>query len=113
MEESELGDLRDFQAVSKFIKRVQPNIIFHLAAQPLVIKSYQDPIETFPQCYSTAHILECARLCKSVKAFVNITTDKCYENKEWYGPIGRRIDLAGKTPIQQVKHAQNSHTVFP
>jgi CDP-glucose 4,6-dehydratase len=75
------GDINDFQQLEHTMKQYQPDIIFHLAAQPLVRKSYQNPIETFKtNVLGTAHVLEAARLTKSVKVIVNVTSDKCYEN---------------------------------
>ena len=69
-----------------------------------MIESYQDPIETFStNVIGTAHLLECARLCKSVKAIVNITTDKCYENKEWVWPYRETDRLGGQDPYSASK----------
>ncbi|MGG1399786.1 CDP-glucose 4,6-dehydratase [Bacillus salipaludis] len=75
------GDINDFEQLEQTIKHYQPDIIFHLAAQPLVRNSYQNPIETFKtNVLGTAHVLEAARHIKSVRVIVNITSDKCYEN---------------------------------
>ncbi len=78
-----IGNILDFDKLQKEINDFQPEIIFHLAAQPLVRLSYSEPILTYQtNVIGTLNVLEAARRCSSVKAFVNITTDKCYENKE-------------------------------
>ena len=77
------GDIRDKEYLNKVFKENKPEIVFHLAAQPLVRLSYHEPIETYEtNVIGTLNVLEAARKCPSVKAFVNVTTDKCYENKE-------------------------------
>ncbi|MEG0576537.1 MAG: CDP-glucose 4,6-dehydratase [Bacilli bacterium] len=74
-------DIRDFKKVKEVFDKFQPEIVFHLAAQPLVINSYENPVYTYDvNVMGTVNICECVRLCKSVKSFVNITTDKVYEN---------------------------------
>lgn len=81
--ESEIGDILDREKLNKSISYFKPDIIFHLAAQPLVRLSYLEPIKTYEtNVIGTLNTLEAARKCSSVKAFVNITTDKCYENIE-------------------------------
>lgn len=83
IEKSVLGDILDEKTLEKSISEFQPDIVFHLAAQPLVRLSYREPILTYKtNVIGTLNVLEMAKRCKSVKAFVNITTDKCYENKE-------------------------------
>lgn len=78
-----LGDLLDAEKLADTVKSFQPEIIFHLAAQPLVRLSYAEPVRTYAvNVMGTLHVLEAARACGSVKAFVNVTTDKCYENRE-------------------------------
>ncbi len=80
---SHFNNICDFEKLQKAIALSNPDIIFHLAAQPLVRYSYQNPIETFQtNVIGTANVLEAARNCESVKAVVVITTDKCYENLE-------------------------------
>ena len=80
---SVIGDISDYEALSNAINNFKPDIVFHLAAQPLVRLSYKEPILTYKtNVIGTLNVLEAARHCSSVKAFVNITTDKCYENKE-------------------------------
>jgi len=83
IEKSIIGDILDYEFLNNSIKDFQPDIIFHLAAQPLVRLSYSEPIQTYKtNVIGTLNVLEAARNCNSIKAFVNITTDKCYENKE-------------------------------
>ena len=80
---SVIGDIRDIKSVSKLIKKIKPEIIIHLAAQPLVRYSYKKPIETYEtNIMGTIYLLEACRKIKSVKVFLNVTTDKCYENKK-------------------------------
>ena len=82
--EQKLGDIRDVATLESYFKEVQPDIVFHLAAQALVRDSYEDPVETFSSnVMGTLNIYEACRKTPSVKAIVNITSDKCYENKEW------------------------------
>ena len=77
------SDIRDRDLLNEFMQQVQPDMVFHLAAQPLVRLSYSEPILTYEtNVIGTLNVLEAARKCPSVKAFVNVTTDKCYENKE-------------------------------
>jgi len=77
------GDIRDKEQLGKVFLDHKPEIVFHLAAQPLVRLSYLEPVNTYEtNVIGTLNVLEAARLCPSVKAFVNVTTDKCYENKE-------------------------------
>ena len=80
---SNIGDIRNIDNLKKVFDSFKPEIVFHLAAQPLVRYSYKYPIETYEtNVMGTLNVLEAARAVDSVKAFVNITTDKCYENKE-------------------------------
>ena len=80
---SVIGDVLDAKNLENSINDFQPDIVFHLAAQPLVRLSYKEPKLTYEtNVIGTLNVLEAARKCKSVKAFVNVTTDKCYENKE-------------------------------
>lgn len=81
------GDIRDLEALKAVFARKNPEIVFHLAAQPIVRESYQNPVYTYEtNVMGTVHVLEAIRLTPSVRSFVNITTDKVYENREWeYG----------------------------
>lgn len=99
-----IGDIRDVGKLKQAFKEQQPEIIFHLAAQAIVRRSYQDPIETFSSnVLGTANVLEAARTCDSVRAIVIVTSDKCYDNKEW--PWGYRENdaLGGYDPYSASK----------
>ena len=98
------ADVRDFSAVTAAMKAVRPEVVFHLAAQSLVRYSYQHPIETYAtNVMGTVHMLEASRNLGGVRAFVAITTDKCYENREWVWPY-REIDpLGGHDPYSSSK----------
>lgn len=99
-----IGDIRHFSYLHDVLKKHRPEIIFHMAAQPLVRYSYQEPIETYAtNVMGTLHLLEAARQTESVKAIVNITTDKCYENKEWYWGYRENDRLGGHDPYSNSK----------
>ncbi len=85
--DSRIGDIRNLNGLRQVFEEVQPEVVFHLAAQPIVRDSYKDPVYTYEtNVMGTVNMLECIRLTPSVRSFVNITTDKVYENKEWeYG----------------------------
>jgi len=90
---STIADIRDVNKLRGAMQAARPEIVFHLAAQPLVRYSYEQPIETYEvNVMGTVHVLESVRAISSVKVVVNITTDKCYENREW--PWGYREDEA-------------------
>lgn len=81
--DSRIQDIRDLQALQNVFEEVQPEIVFHLAAQPLVIESYENPVYTYDvNVMGTVNICECVRLSNSVKSFINVTTDKVYHNNE-------------------------------
>jgi len=83
--ESEIGDIRDGSALSKSMQVFAPDVVFHLAAQPLVRLSYDIPVDTFStNVMGTVNVLESVRNQSSVRAVVVVTSDKCYENKEWH-----------------------------
>ena len=96
---SEINDIRNFNNLNKSIQEFSPEIIFHMAAQPLVRASYNIPLETYEtNVIGTANLLQAAVNSLSVKAIVNITTDKCYENLEI--DIGyKETDRMGKRPL--------------
>lgn len=99
-----LGDVRDYSWLYETIEAYQPEIIFHLAAQPLVLHSYTDPKETFDvNAGGTVNILEAARQCASVKAVVIVTTDKCYQNKNWLWGYRENDRLGGTDPYSASK----------
>lgn len=92
---SRLGDVRDLLALQETVNTFQPEVIFHLAAQSLVRKSYHDPIETYStNVMGTVHLLEAVRKSLSTRVVLNITSDKCYENKEWDWGY-REVDMLG------------------
>lgn len=84
---SVIGDIRDREHLARVFEQVQPEIVFHLAAQPIVRDSYKDPVYTYEtNVMGTVNVLECVRQNSCVRSFLNVTTDKVYENKEWeYG----------------------------
>ena len=78
------GDVRDLEHLKQVFSEVQPEIVIHMAAQPLVRESYKDPVYTYDvNVMGTVNVLECVRITDSVKSFVNVTTDKVYRNFEW------------------------------
>ncbi len=95
-EASTYGDVRDLAALSKAMSESKPSIIFHLAAQPLVRESYVTPVETFTtNVFGTLNLLEAARNQRRPLTIVNITTDKCYANREWVWPYRETDHLGG------------------
>ena len=102
----ENGDIRDFDHLSKFISDAQPEIIFHLAAQALVMQSYQDPRETFEtNVGGSTNVLEVTRRDPNIKALVYITSDKCYLNKEVTRGYIESDELGGHDPYSASKAA--------
>lgn len=98
------GDIRDLEHLKEVFLRVLPEIVFHLAAQPIVRDSYKDPVYTYEtNVMGTVHILECVRLTPSVKSFLNVTTDKVYENKEWEYGYRENDPLDGYDPYSNSK----------
>jgi len=101
---STIGDIRDFATVRTAIERHRPSVIIHLAAQPLVSKSFDDPLETFAtNALGTAHVLEAARLTPGVKAVVCITTDKVYRDQDWVWGYREQDALGGNDPYSASK----------
>lgn len=99
-----IGDIRDFATVRDAIARHRPQVIIHLAAQPLVSKSFADPIETFAtNALGTAHVLEAARRAPDVKCVVCITTDKVYRDQDWVWGYREQDPLGGKDPYSASK----------
>lgn len=102
--EHNIADIRDQTAMQRIISNFQPEIIFHMAAQPLVRRSYEDPTETYAtNIMGTINVLEAARNTRSVKAIVNITTDKCYENREWVWGYRENDPMGGHDPYSSSK----------
>jgi|ERR1035438_6498221 CDP-glucose 4,6-dehydratase len=102
----QIADIRDPAAVRKSIGQVQPDFVFHLAAQPLVRLSYEQPLETYAtNVMGTAHVLEALRGLKKPCAAVLVTTDKCYENREWLHGYREDDPLGGHDPYSSSKAA--------
>ena len=101
---SEIADIRDLECVKAILQQHRPEIVFHMAAQPLVRKSYEDPAGTYAtNVMGTVNVLESVRGCGSVRAVVVVTTDKCYENKEWIWPYRETDRLGGYDPYSNSK----------
>ncbi|MFA5879848.1 MAG: CDP-glucose 4,6-dehydratase [Candidatus Margulisiibacteriota bacterium] len=98
------GDVCDLDALKKAIQKSNPEIVIHMAAQSLVRESYENPLKTYTtNVIGTANLLEAVRECKSVRSFVNVTTDKCYENKEWVWGYRENEPLGGYDPYSSSK----------
>ena len=99
-----IGDIRDFELIQTILKKYQPEIIIHLAAQPLVSYSYQAPLTTYTtNVIGTINLLEATRFTDSVKTIVNVTSDKCYENKELQQGYHENDSLGGDDPYSSSK----------
>ena len=102
--DSQIGDIRNQELLHKSMVSFNPDIIIHMAAQPLVRLSYQDPVETYStNVIGTVNVLEAARKCKNLKAIVSVTTDKCYENKEWEWGYRENEPMGGHDPYSSSK----------
>jgi len=100
----QIGDIRDQERLFACFQQLRPEIVFHLAAQPLVRESYVSPKETYDvNIGGTVNLLECCRLTDSVRVVVNVTTDKCYDNKEWVWPYREGDRLGGFDPYSSSK----------
>jgi CDP-glucose 4,6-dehydratase len=98
------GDVRDEEQVRNAMAAFQPEIVIHMAAQPLVRLSYEQPVLTYAtNVMGTVHVLEAARQCSSVRAIVNVTTDKCYENREWAWGYREDEPMGGYDPYSNSK----------
>lgn len=101
---SVIGDIRDLAHISAIVATHKPEIVFHMAAQPLVRYSYVEPVETYAtNVMGTVHLLEAVRQITGVKAIVNITTDKCYENREWVWGYRENEPMGGYDPYSNSK----------
>ena len=99
-----IGDIRDYDFLKKSFDEVEPEIVFHLAAQPIVRDGYTNPAYTYDtNVMGTVNILECVRMNKSVKSFLNVTTDKVYLNKEWEWGYRESEELNGYDPYSNSK----------
>lgn len=99
-----IADLRDVEQLNYAIRNARPEVVFHLAAQPLVRYSYIDPVETFAvNVLGTVNLLEAVRKAGTAQAVVCITSDKCYENREWVWPYREEDKLGGHDPYSSSK----------
>jgi CDP-glucose 4,6-dehydratase len=102
--ETEIGDIRDLKKISNSMSDFNPDILIHMAAQPLVRLSYIEPVETYTtNVIGTVNVLEAARKCSNLKAIVSVTTDKCYENKEWDWAYRENEPMGGHDPYSSSK----------
>jgi CDP-glucose 4,6-dehydratase len=101
-----VGDVRDLAAVRRVVEETQPDFVFHLAAQPLVRLSYEQPVETYAtNVMGTVNVLEAVRLSRRPCVVVAVTTDKCYENKEWVHSYREEDPMGGYDPYSSSKGA--------
>ena len=99
-----IGDVRDLDNLQRAFENFQPEIVFHLAAQPIVLEGYKNPVATYStNVMGTVNILECLRQSDSVKSFVNVTTDKVYRNNEWCYGYRETDELNGIDPYSNSK----------
>lgn len=104
MVSSTIADIRDVDALKAALTQAQPEVLFHLAAQPLVRYSYKLPVETYAvNVMGTVNLFEAIRATETVKAVVNVTTDKCYENREWVWPYRESEAMGGHDPYSSSK----------
>lgn len=102
--QSVIGDIRDFEKLQRTFKENEPEIVFHLAAQPIVRESYLNPRYTYEtNVMGTVNVCECIRISKFVKSFVNVTTDKVYKNREWEWGYRENEMLDGYDPYSNSK----------
>lgn len=102
--DSQIADVRDAAALADAMLLAKPEIVIHMAAQPLVRDSYKIPVETYAvNVMGTVHLLEAVRGCPSVRAVVNVTTDKCYENREWVWGYRENEPMGGFDPYSNSK----------
>lgn len=104
LEQSHIADIRDLEQLQKAVANAKPEIIIHMAAQPLVRYSYLNPVETYAtNVMGTVHVLESIRNVDSIRAAVIVTTDKCYENKEWAWGYRENEPMGGYDPYSNSK----------
>jgi CDP-glucose 4,6-dehydratase len=102
--EHEIGDIRDFDRLADSMKAFDPDIVIHMAAQPLVRLSYAKPVDTYAtNVMGTVNVLESARFCSSIKALISVTTDKVYENREWCWGYREDEAMGGYDPYSSSK----------
>ena len=101
---SEIADIRDPNRLTAILREHRPEVVFHMAAQPLVRESYEDPVGTYAtNVMGTVNVLESVRAIDSVRAVVVVTSDKCYENREWAWPYRETDRLGGYDPYSNSK----------
>ena len=101
---SVIADVRDLEKLRTELVSADPEIVIHMAAQPLVRDSYKIPVETYStNVMGTVHLLEAVRSCPSVRGVVNVTTDKCYENREWVWGYRENEPMGGHDPYSSSK----------
>jgi CDP-glucose 4,6-dehydratase len=104
LQTSTIADIRDLPKLAAAMQTAEPSIVIHMAAQPLVRESYNTPVDTFAtNVLGTVNVLEAARQAETVQAIVNITTDKCYKNQEWFWPYRENDRLGGHDPYSSSK----------
>ena len=104
IEKSHIADIRDLESLQKAMSEAKPDVVIHMAAQPLVRYSYANPVETYAtNVMGTVHVLESTRAIDSVRATVVVTTDKCYENKEWVWGYRENEPMGGYDPYSSSK----------
>jgi CDP-glucose 4,6-dehydratase len=104
IEKSHIADIRDLSGLQNAMSEAKPDVVIHMAAQPLVRFSYSNPVETYAtNVMGTVHVLEAARQVKSLRATVIVTTDKCYENKEWAWGYRENEPMGGYDPYSNSK----------
>jgi CDP-glucose 4,6-dehydratase len=102
--DSEIGDITDLNQITESMKSFNPEILIHMAAQPLVRLSYQEPALTYAtNVMGTVNVLEAARKCSNLKAIISVTTDKCYENREWPWGYRENEPMGGHDPYSSSK----------
>ncbi len=102
--DSVIGDVRDAEKLACALQAAAPEVVIHMAAQPLVRDSYVNPVETYGiNVMGTVHLLDAVRRCPGVKAVVNVTTDKCYENREWIWGYRENEPMGGYDPYSNSK----------
>lgn len=118
--EHRIGDIRDYPNLLRAFQEFKPDMVFHLAAQPLVRHSYEEPKETFDtNAGGVVNILECVRKTSSVRFFMNVTSDKCYENREWLWGYREGDRLGGRDPyscskaLSEMITSSYQQTFFP
>ena len=101
---SVIGDIRNGLDLATAMQKASPDIVIHMAAQPLVRRSYVDPVETYStNVMGTVHLFEAVRQCPTIRAVVNVTTDKCYDNQEWCWPYRENEPMGGYDPYSSSK----------